>query len=86
MTSVGFMGAANDSWRDLRCVYRIRLQYQTQGARPFGHRYAFEKRPERRSRRGKQRVRLTGQPVGQKPDPFTDDEIEHKNSVGHMWG
>jgi hypothetical protein len=43
---------------------------------------AIEKRPDRRSRRGKQRVRLIGQPVGQKPNPFTDAEIEHENSVG----
>ena len=33
------------------------------------------------SRGGKQRVRLTGQPVGQKPGPFTDAVIERENFV-----
>ena len=64
-------------------LYRTRLQNQSLGARHFGRRHAFEKRYERRSRRGKQRVRLSGQPVSQKPEPLTDAVIEHSSVVEH---
>jgi hypothetical protein len=61
----------------------MRLENQSQGARPFDGLHPCEKRPARRSRRGKQRVHFSGQPVSQKPDPLTDAVLEHNGFVDH---